>query len=33
LESPPLFQLEDGREVKCFIYDGSERGDDVNGTK
>jgi len=33
LESPPLFQLEDGREVKCFIYDGSERGGDVNGTK
>ncbi|MGG2107060.1 ABC transporter ATP-binding protein [Lysinibacillus pakistanensis] len=33
LESPPLFQLEDGREVKCFIYAGSERGDDVNGTK
>lgn len=33
LESPPLFQLEDGREVKCFIYDGSERGGYVNGTK
>jgi len=33
LEAPPLFQLEDGREVKCFIYDGSEKGGDVNGTK
>ncbi|WP_227752058.1 ABC transporter ATP-binding protein [Viridibacillus arvi] len=33
LEIPTLFQLEDGREVKCFIYDGSEKGDDVNVTK
>ncbi|MGE7931374.1 ABC transporter ATP-binding protein [Viridibacillus arvi] len=33
LEVPTLFQLEDGREVKCFIYDGSEKGDDVNATK
>ncbi|MFF3099622.1 ABC transporter ATP-binding protein [Viridibacillus arvi] len=33
LEIPTLFQLEDGREVKCFIYDGSEKGDDVNATK
>ncbi|OMC85786.1 peptide ABC transporter ATP-binding protein [Viridibacillus sp. FSL H7-0596] len=33
LKAPPLFQLEDGREVKCFIYDGSKKGDDVNATK
>ncbi|KOO51183.1 ABC transporter ATP-binding protein [Viridibacillus arvi] len=33
LEVPTLFQLEDGREVKCFIYDGSEKGDDVNAAK
>lgn len=32
-EVPTLFQLEDGREVKCFIYEGSEKGDDVNATK
>ncbi|MEK4760530.1 ABC transporter ATP-binding protein [Viridibacillus sp. FSL E2-0187] len=33
LEVPTLFQLEDGREVKCFIYDGSEKGGDVNAAK
>ncbi|NRD76131.1 ABC transporter ATP-binding protein [Bacillus sp. BRMEA1] len=33
LETPPLFKQEDGREVRCFIYDGTEKGDDVNATK
>ncbi|HEY2421834.1 MAG TPA: oligopeptide/dipeptide ABC transporter ATP-binding protein, partial [Neobacillus sp.] len=33
LEAPPLFKQKDGREVRCFIYDAAEKGDDVNATK
>lgn len=33
LEAPPLFKQEDGREVRCFIYDVAEKVDDVNATK
>lgn len=33
LEAPPLFKQEDGREVRCFIYDVAEKGDHVNVTK
>jgi peptide/nickel transport system ATP-binding protein/oligopeptide transport system ATP-binding protein len=32
-EAPPLFKREDGREVRCFIYDEAEKVDDVNVTK
>lgn len=32
-EAPPLFKQEDGREVRCFIYDEEEKVDDVNATK
>ncbi|WML42798.1 ABC transporter ATP-binding protein [Neobacillus sp. PS3-40] len=33
LVAPPLFKQEDGREVRCFIYDVAEKVDDVNATK
>lgn len=33
LEAPPLFKQEDGREVRCFIYDVTEKVDDVHATK
>lgn len=31
-EKPPLYKREDGREVRCFIYDAGEKGDDGNVT-
>lgn len=33
LEAPPLFKLEDGREVRCFLYDEVEKRDYENATK
>ncbi|MGJ7911699.1 ABC transporter ATP-binding protein [Neobacillus sp. LXY-1] len=33
LEAPPLFKQEDGREVRCFIYDVTKEVDDVHATK
>lgn len=33
VEAPPLFKLEDGREVRCFIYDAAEKVDDVYASK
>lgn len=30
LEAPPLFKQEDGREVRCFLYDVAEKEDDIN---
>lgn len=33
LEAPPLFKQEDGREVRCYIYDVAVKGEDVNATK
>jgi len=32
-EAPPLFKQEDGREVRCFIYDEAEKVDDENATE
>lgn len=33
VEAPPLFKLEDGREVRCFIYNAAEKVDDVYASK
>ncbi|WP_312469390.1 ABC transporter ATP-binding protein [Neobacillus sp.] len=32
-EAPPLFKREDGREVRCFIYDEAEKVEDLYATK
>lgn len=32
IEKPPLYKQEDGREVKCFLYDKAGKGEDINAT-